>query len=333
MSIKVAFISDLHTMHSQWEMKMFDLGYLNQLNQADIIAFCGDMSSRGYKHEVENFLEWFDQGLTQTAQKVFIAGNHDFFFDFNYNGRFNPTPQAKRRFGNAGATDDIIDAVLAKYPNIHYLNDSGAEIMGLKFWGSPVTPFFHDWAFNRFRSNGEDIQNGIKQHWDLIPDDTDVLLVHGPPHGKLDLLSPKFRRFNENPNVGCVDLLDAIENRVKPKVVAFGHIHEGYGIWSPEMSMKDYYTLQEKLSKAEAKLAEMQDDLKKRTDKASKEWKKANKAKGAVKSNVEKLRLELEALESFQASDITYVNASCLDDNYKPMNPPIIVEVTGKSWK
>jgi len=35
-------------------------------------------------------------------------------------------------------------------------------------------------------------------------------------------------RPGENPHVGCDDLLDAIE-RVQPSVVAFGHIHEGYG--------------------------------------------------------------------------------------------------------
>jgi Icc-related predicted phosphoesterase len=331
MSIKIAFISDTHSFHTQWEMKMIERGYINELEQCDIIAFCGDMTARGSKYDVQNFLTWFDNLGSAATQKVFIAGNHDFFFE----NKFQPqTDKGNQRFGGLGSTDMVIDAVLAEFPNIHYLNDSGAEIMGLKFWGSPVSPFFHDWAFNRFRSNGENgVPNGIKEHWDIIPNDIDVMLVHGPPRGKLDLLHPKFRRFNEDPHVGDDDLLDAMENRVKPKVCAFGHIHEGYGVWEPQMSMKEFYTLEEKVTKAEAKLEEMIYTLKSRTDKPSTGWTKANKAKGNAKANVEKLKLEMERLDNLQTSEITYVNASCLDEDYKPTNPPIFVKVTGKDWK
>jgi hypothetical protein len=38
--------------------------------------------------------------------------------------------------------------LLAEYPTVIYLNDSGVEIDGLKF-GVPVQPYFHNWAFNR----------------------------------------------------------------------------------------------------------------------------------------------------------------------------------------
>jgi len=53
----------------------------------------------------------------------------------------------------------------------------GTTIEDLKFWGSPVQPEFFNWAFNRER--GED----ICKHWDLIPDDTDILITHGPAFG------------------------------------------------------------------------------------------------------------------------------------------------------
>jgi Icc-related predicted phosphoesterase len=204
--MKICFISDLHTLHYKWELKMLDTGGWTELEHADIIVFCGDMSSRGYEREVRDFLEWFDKVLP-SVPKIFIAGNHDFFWEV--------------------ASKEMIEELLAEYPNLTYLNDSGCEIMGIKFWGSPVSPWFHDWAFNRFRSQGEDgIYKGIKAHWDIIPDDTDVLIVHGPPRGILDRVNrPK---PGENPHVGCDDLLDAIE-RVEPSIVAFGHIHEGYG--------------------------------------------------------------------------------------------------------
>ena len=39
-------------------------------------------------------------------------------------------------------------------------------------------PVFCDWAFNLER--GEPLQ----KKWDLIPEDTDILITHGPPIGK-----------------------------------------------------------------------------------------------------------------------------------------------------
>jgi Icc-related predicted phosphoesterase len=56
----------------------------------------------------------------------------------------------------------------------------------------------------------------------MIPMDTDILITHGPPMGKLDYV-----RY-DNLNVGCEDLLTRIQE-VKPKIHVFGHIHEGYG--------------------------------------------------------------------------------------------------------
>lgn len=88
-------------------------------------------------------------------------------------------------------------------------------------WGSPVTPWFHDWAWNRMR--GED----IKKHWNLIPDETTILLTHGPPKGILDRLSKPNNDGETNP--GCEELMEAVL-RVKPLIHSFGHIHEGRGM-------------------------------------------------------------------------------------------------------
>ncbi len=134
---------------------------------------------------------WFDS--LDFRYKIFIAGNHDYFFE---------------KASQAEIEDLIPDGVT-------YLNDSGIEIEGIQFWGSPVQPWFFNWAFNRFR--GLD----ILKHWDLIPDNTDILITHGPSAGKLDLTSRK-------EHVGCVDLMDAIE-RIKPLYHICGHIHEAYG--------------------------------------------------------------------------------------------------------
>lgn len=173
-------LSDTHGKHHQLK-----------LPNADVLIHAGDVSSRGQEFEIQNFLHWMAE--LDYEHKIFIAGNHDFYFE--------RTSEAE---------------ILRQIPKgITYLCDSGITINGVNIWGSPITPFFFNWAFNRKRGSE------IRQHWNLIPPDTDVLITHGPPVGILD--------FTQNgQHAGCEDLLVKIEE-VKPKVHIFGHIHEGYG--------------------------------------------------------------------------------------------------------
>jgi hypothetical protein len=106
----------------------------------------------------------------------------------------------------------LIDA-----PNVIYLEDSGATLHGITIYGSPWQPEFYDWAFNLPRGKP------CRDVWEKIPDGTEVLITHGPPLGHGDLCSSGDR-------AGCYDLLNIIQQRVKPKYHIFGHIHEGYGI-------------------------------------------------------------------------------------------------------
>jgi predicted phosphodiesterase len=184
----------------------------NDLPGGPILVHCGDVSSSGTKWQVVDFLDWFDS-LPYT-HKIMIPGNHDFFFDYDRKAR---TPQGQIRFGDSKITKEQVDEVISKYPNIHILNDSGITVEGIKFWGSPITPWFHDWAYNRFG-------NEINEHWDLIPSDTDILITHGPPFGVLDTV------IRGNENVGCEFLMNKIQE-INPKIHAFGHIHEADGIW------------------------------------------------------------------------------------------------------
>lgn len=179
--MRLVIISDTHNQHEKL-----------QLPEGDLLLHAGDFSGRGTADECAFFLRWFAE--QPHRHKVFIAGNHDYFAE--------NSPRTFRSMVPG---------------NVVYLQDSGIEIEGLKIWGSPVQPWFFDWAFNRQR--GAD----IRRHWDLIPADTDILLVHGPPHGILD------RVKRDNQPVGCQDLLEKIE-QTTAKVIAFGHIHEGYGI-------------------------------------------------------------------------------------------------------
>ena len=183
--MNITCISDTHNQHNNIPTKY--------LSGGDCIIHSGDVSGRGSRVEVEAFLAWYNE-LPYT-HKILIAGNHDFFFE--------------------EAPEYEIEAVLAKYPNINYLNDSGVEIEGLKIWGSPVQPWFYSWAFNR---KGTD----ICPHWDMIPLDTDILITHGPAKGYLDLTL-------HGDVTGCPYLLEKISELTNLKLFVHGHIHEAYG--------------------------------------------------------------------------------------------------------
>lgn len=83
-----------------------------------------------------------------------------------------------------------------------------------KFFRQPV---FFGWGFNLPRGQP------LRDVWAKIPSDTEILITHGPPVGFGD-------ETRDGNRAGCVDLLNTIQNRVKPKLHIFGHIHEGYGV-------------------------------------------------------------------------------------------------------
>ncbi|HEX6334487.1 MAG TPA: metallophosphatase domain-containing protein [Flavisolibacter sp.] len=162
-----------------------------RLPKGDVLLHAGDISYRGKKQEMIDFLTWM---VRQDFQhKIFIAGNHDFYFE-----------QTNR---------EEIGNLVPK--GITYLNDSGITVNGIRIWGSPVTPWYFRWAFNRQRGAS------IRKHWELIPPDTNLLLTHGPAYGILDMV------INEQ-HAGCRDLLQRVQE-IRPAVHVCGHIHESYG--------------------------------------------------------------------------------------------------------
>ena len=176
---RVVCISDTHGLHDRIIVP-----------DGDIIIHAGDCTNLGTPTELVGFLRWF--AALPHRHKILIAGNHDWIFEKN--------PMA------AGA-------LLRKHaPSIHYLNDSGADIDRLKVWGSPVQPAFYDWAFNRQRGPE------IRMHRDLIPENTDVLVTHGPPANILDLTASGQRE-------GCADLTHAIARLPRLRLAVFGHLH------------------------------------------------------------------------------------------------------------
>jgi Icc-related predicted phosphoesterase len=213
MKMRITHISDTHNKHKQLNGK---------LPGGDLLIHSGDISSLGRKHEVEDFIKWFN-GIEGYTNKVFIAGNHDMTFDkevlmrnkLDYfdGGRNNwDTPCAD---GKPQWLLDLLETGLK--PNVFYLENSFVEIDQIKIWGSPYSATFgYNWAFNVDRGHDS------VQLWNQIPEDTDIVITHGPIYGYGDMTANTYQ------NVGCEDLYRRLKE-IKPYLHFTGHIHEGYG--------------------------------------------------------------------------------------------------------
>jgi Icc-related predicted phosphoesterase len=201
--MRITFISDTHNKHNQ---------ITADLPGGDLLIHAGDMSSMGYKHEIQNFCNWFD-AINNYDHKVFIAGNHDWGFIDHI--EFSIT--------NEAVVPENTQQILNSYKTFDYLFDETVEYgqdgnYQVKVYGSPWQPEFYNWAFNLPR-RGPD----LKAVWDKIPEMTDILVTHGPAFGFVDTVYN--RRFE---NLGCELLTERI-GIIKPKIHVCGHIHTGYG--------------------------------------------------------------------------------------------------------
>lgn len=175
--MKLIIISDTHNQHHDLKIPF-----------GQVLIHCGDFTSLGKWDKVTKFLEWFDE--QPHPHKILICGNHEV-----------EPEKAHTHF----------EAMLEGYPGITYLYNSSTTIEGVKFWGSPYTPKFYDWAF---------MKDPERMHlvWDCIPEDTNVLITHGPPYGIGDVNGRGFH---------CGD--KALLKRVKELSLSlhcFGHIHQ-----------------------------------------------------------------------------------------------------------
>ena len=189
--------------------------------RGDVLVHAGDFTNTGEESQVEDFARW----LVEEKQKggfshvVVIAGNHDITMQEDY---YHET--GKDRFHRHTKTYDPkrVREILTKdyEQEITYLEDALLTLPnGCRIWGSPWQPEFCDWAFNLPRGQA------CRQIWDRIPENVDVLMTHGPALGRGDLCSSGNR-------AGCVDLLEQIQSRIRPRVHVVGHIHEAFGVSS-----------------------------------------------------------------------------------------------------
>lgn len=190
--MRIVCLSDTHGLHDGISIP-----------DGDVLIHAGDFCNSGIERDVHKFARWL-RSLPH-RHKIVIAGNHDRFL------------QQQPDLGAAY----FVDAV--------YLQDSGIEIEGVRFWGSPWQPEFGRWAFGLPR--GEP----IRKKWDLIPEGTDVLVTHCPPQGILDEVQARKIETAWGPAevegtgpLGCEELSLRLLT-IRPKIHVFGHVHDGAG--------------------------------------------------------------------------------------------------------
>ena len=185
--MKLVAISDTHSHHRKLS-----------LPDGDVLIHAGDISWRGELPIIEDFAAWLKE--QPHKKKIVIFGNHEIGFQHGYK-----RPMAIKLIQDAGAI---------------YLENSGVEIDGVNFYGSPVQPWFHDWEWNYQRGPE------IAAIWAQIPTNTNVLITHGPPYLIMDEAP---RGVFDHENVGCKDLMNRLGDLPDLKAHVFGHIHAGYG--------------------------------------------------------------------------------------------------------
>jgi len=183
---RVVCISDTHGLHDQME----------PLPDGDLLIHAGDFSNYGTLEDVIRFNAWLGTIKDRYPLGIVIcAGNHD------------------------RALQEHYALSLTVLTNCTYLQDSGVTLPnGLKVYGSPWQPSFMDWSFNLPRGRQ------LAAKWAAIPEDTDILITHGPPYMVMD-------ETPSGEHVGCEALARRlIYMKKRPRLHVFGHIHAGHGI-------------------------------------------------------------------------------------------------------
>jgi Icc-related predicted phosphoesterase len=192
--MKLVLISDTHTMLDQVRVP-----------SGDILIHAGDATFDGNKiDQVKQFNDHLGMLKDKFKHIIYVPGNHDFIFQ-------DDEKQGRKIVTNAD----------------HILIDQSVEIEGIKFYGSPWQPWYHDWAFN-FPERDLAKSEIAAAKWAEIPEDTQVLITHSPPYKMMDKAMNN-RRDNGDRNVGCKALAARLKELPLLKVHVFGHIHEGYG--------------------------------------------------------------------------------------------------------
>lgn len=190
--MRIAAISDLHG----------KLPPIAEVPECDVLLIAGDICPV-YDHDYTIHTLWFTNEFTNWLNNVRPKVNKGIFgtpgnHDLHLNYRFL----------------QYDDRILAQ--PMKWLIDRSVVVDGVKIHGSPWSVYLPHWAWMAH-------ENKLAEQWKKIDDDVDVLFVHGPAYGKLDIVT------RGGYSVGSKTLRHRIEDLDNLKLFACGHIHEAYG--------------------------------------------------------------------------------------------------------
>ena len=167
-------------------------GNLPEVEPCDLLVVAGDTLPLAQAAEQRAWAEtelvpWLER--QQAAAVVAVAGNCDLL------ARDDPT-------------------FVRSLPWL-YLENEAAAVAGLCVWGSPLALPFGRWPFMA-------PEEELAPQWATIPDDTELLVVHGPPYGLGD-------RIYSGSHVGSTSLRERLESLPRLRAIVWGHIHEAHG--------------------------------------------------------------------------------------------------------
>ena len=166
-------------------------------DSGDILIHAGDFSGHSTEEDLIDFNAWL--ASLDYKHKIVVPGNHDRIFERHEQRARILLPQAT------------------------VLIDQCIEVEGVKIYGSPWTPRFGHWSFMQAAAE-------LKEKWEQIPNDLDILITKRPPKYVLDEVLDYVPHLNsyEPVHTGCAHLFNKVMH-AKPKYHIFGHIHEGFG--------------------------------------------------------------------------------------------------------
>ena len=202
--VRIVHISDTHLHHDRF----YDNGLIPD---GDILIHSGDFDF--YTHRRRLFYESdYNQQMARMnafferlphKHKIFVAGNHETNLPWH-----------------------TAEQIQADLPSAIYLQDNYVDLEGIRIYGSPWTGY----RWFSFARSFTDYYSELYKKWDLIPNDVDVLVTHGPPYSVMDLQNiPAYVNWwmAEKPcelcdtthvlqrHMGSTSLLDAVLNRIK----------------------------------------------------------------------------------------------------------------------
>lgn len=195
--MRVVATSDLH-------------GHLDRLRiePCDLLVIAGDAGPAGWGMSRATQRRWFDNDFPDwiaseacpAERVVWIAGNHDEVIEVG-----GPGDRL------SACSDYLQDSALALTTEEH------GELV---LWGTP-------WVSGDLpREMAFVVDESVRERaFAKIPLEADIVIAHSPPAGYGDF------SINSGVHIGSPALWSRLFE-VKPRLVVFGHCHEGYGRWT-----------------------------------------------------------------------------------------------------